>query len=71
MGSGCLVAKENADLVIKNNDFTSVYNSIMWGRTIYENCRKFVQFQLTMNISLLTVVFISAVSIGKPPFRVF
>jgi P-type Ca2+ transporter type 2C len=42
MGTGCLVAKENADLVILNNQFTSIYNSIMWGRTIYENVRKFV-----------------------------
>lgn len=70
MGTGCLVAKENADLVIMNNEFSSIYNSIMWGRTIYENVRKFVQFQLTMNLSLLTVIFISALSIGKPPFRV-
>jgi Ca2+-transporting ATPase len=71
LGSGCLVAKENADLVILNNDFKSIYNSIMWGRTIYENVRKFVQFQLTMNISLLTTVFIAACSMGKPPFSVF
>lgn len=70
MGTGCLVAKENADLVILNNEFSSIYNSIMWGRTIYENVRKFVQFQLTMNISLLVVVFLSAVSIGEPPFKV-
>lgn len=42
----------------------------MWGRTIYENVRKFVQFQLTMNISLLTVVFLAAVSVGQPPFSV-
>lgn len=53
-----------------NNEFTSIYNSIMWGRTIYENVRKFVQFQLTMNISLLTVIFISSCSIGPPPFKV-
>jgi len=70
MGTGCLVAKANADLVILNNEFSSIYNSIMWGRTIYENVRKFVQFQLTMNISLLVVIFISACSIGKPPFKV-
>lgn len=42
----------------------------MWGRTIYENVRKFMQFQLTMNLSLLTTVFIAACSIGKPPFSV-
>jgi len=70
MGTGCLVAKENSDLVILNNEFSSIYNSIMWGRTIYENVRKFVQFQLTMNISLLTTIFIAACSIGKPPFKV-
>jgi len=42
MGSGCLVAKENSDLVILNNEFKSIYLSIMWGRTIYENVRKFM-----------------------------
>ena len=42
MGTACQVAKENADLVIMSNDFSSIYNSIMWGRTIYENVRKFV-----------------------------
>jgi Ca2+-transporting ATPase len=70
MGTGCLVAKENSDLVILNNEFQSIYHSIMWGRTIYENVRKFMQFQLTMNISLLSTVFIAACSIGKPPFSV-
>ena len=70
MGGGCQVAKENADLVLLDSNFRSIYRSIMWGRTIYENVRKFIQFQLTMNISLLTVIFISACSIGKPPFKV-
>jgi len=42
MGTACQVAKDNSDLVIMNNEFTSIYNSIMWGRTIYENVRKFV-----------------------------
>lgn len=42
----------------------------MWGRQIYENVRKFIQFQITMNISLLTIVFLSAISIGQPPFGV-
>jgi Ca2+-transporting ATPase len=42
MGTGCLVAKENSDLIILNNEFSSIYNLIMWGRTIYENVRKFI-----------------------------
>jgi Ca2+-transporting ATPase len=44
MGTACLAAKENSDLVILNNEFRSIYDSIMWGRTIYENVRKFIQF---------------------------
>ena len=44
MGSGCTVAKENSDLVIMDNDFKSIHNAIMWGRIIFENVRKFMQF---------------------------
>jgi len=44
MGSGCEVAKENSDLIIMDNNFYSIYRSIKWGRGIYENIRKFVQF---------------------------
>lgn len=44
MGSGCEVAKENSDLIIMDNNFYSIYRSIKWGRGIYDNIRKFVQF---------------------------
>lgn len=44
MGSGCEVAKENSDLIIMDNNFYSIYRSIKWGRAIYDNVRKFVQF---------------------------
>ena len=44
MGSGCEVAKDNSDLIILDNDFYSIYRSIKWGRAIYVNIRKFVQF---------------------------
>lgn len=44
MGSGCDVAKDNSDLVILDNNFESIYTAIQWGRTIYENVRKFLQF---------------------------
>ena len=42
MGSGCDVAKDNSDLVILDNDFLSVQRSIGWGRSIFENVRKFL-----------------------------
>lgn len=44
MGTSCQVTKDSADLVIMDNDIKSIYFSIMWGRTIYENVRKFIQF---------------------------
>jgi len=70
MGKGCDVAKDNADLVILDNDFASVRRSILWGRAMFDNVRKFLQFQLTINFSLLTIVFISGVTIGNIPFNV-
>lgn len=42
MGSGCDVAKDNADLVIIDNNFASIHSSIKWGRAIFENVRKFI-----------------------------
>lgn len=44
MGSGCDVAKDNSDLVILDNDLESIHSSIKWGRTIFDNVRKFLQF---------------------------
>ena len=44
MGSGCEVAKDNSDLIILDNDFYSIYRSIKWGRAIFDNIRKFIQF---------------------------
>lgn len=42
MGSGCDVAKDNSDLVILDDDLESIHSSIMWGRTIFDNVRKFL-----------------------------
>jgi len=44
MGTGCDVSKDNSDLVILDNNFISIYKSIKWGRAIFDNCRKFLQF---------------------------
>jgi Ca2+ transporting ATPase len=70
MGKGCDVAKDHADLVILDNDFASVRRSILWGRAMFDNVRKFLQFQLTLNVSLLSIVFISGATLGTIPFNV-
>lgn len=70
MGSGCQVAKDNSDLVILDNDFLSIHRAIKWGRITFDNVSKFIQFQLTVNISLCTVVFVSGATLGRPCFNV-
>lgn len=44
MGTGCDVAKDSSDLVILDNDFRSIQRAIRWGRAIFDNVRKFIQF---------------------------
>lgn len=55
MGSGADVAKEASDIVITNNSFTAISKAILYGRTIFESIRKFIVFQLTMNLSAVGI----------------
>jgi P-type E1-E2 ATPase len=70
MGSGVSVAKDVADMVLTKDDFESTMMAVMWGRNIYANTRKFLQFQLTANFTALIVVFIGAVTKGTATFGV-
>lgn len=70
MGTGCDVAKDHSDLVITDNNFESIRRSILWGRAMFDNVRKFLQFQLTINFSLVAIVFISGCTLGNIPFNV-
>ena len=67
--SGTELAKEASDIVILDDDFKSIVMAIIWGRSIYKNIRKFLQFQLTANIVTLFVSFISAVVLQDTPFK--
>ena len=55
MGSGTEVAKEAADIVILDNNFYSITNAILYGRTIFKSIRKFIICQLTINLCSLLV----------------
>ncbi len=55
MGSGTEVAKEACDIVIKDNNFASIVKAILYGRTIFESIRKFIVFQLTMNLGAVGI----------------
>ncbi|KAL3034129.1 hypothetical protein AAZX31_02G175600 [Glycine max] len=65
--SGTEVAKENADVIIMDDNFTTIVNVARWGRAIYINIQKFVQFQLTVNIVALIINFVSACITGSAP----
>ncbi|PJF32898.1 MAG: magnesium-transporting ATPase, partial [Phototrophicales bacterium] len=45
--SGTDIAKEASDIVILDDNFASIVNAVKWGRNVYDNIRKFLQFQLT------------------------
>ena len=51
MGSGTEVAKEAGDIIILNNSLTSIADAIMYGRTMSKSVKKFIIFQLTVNVS--------------------
>ncbi|RWR74733.1 putative calcium-transporting ATPase 5, plasma membrane-type isoform X1 [Cinnamomum micranthum f. kanehirae] len=65
--AGTEVAKENADVIIMDDNFTTIVNVAKWGRAVYINIQKFVQFQLTVNVAALIVSFISASIVGNAP----
>jgi len=55
MGSGSEVAKEASDIVILDNNFLSIASSILFGRTIFKSIRKFIIFQITINLCALSI----------------
>ncbi|XP_052191898.1 calcium-transporting ATPase 4, plasma membrane-type-like isoform X2 [Diospyros lotus] len=65
--AGTEVAKENADVVIMDDNFTTIVKVARWGRSVYINIQKFVQFQLTVNVVALMINFISACISGSAP----
>ncbi|KAK4416330.1 Calcium-transporting ATPase 2, plasma membrane-type [Sesamum alatum] len=65
--SGTEVAKESADVIILDDNFSTIVTVAKWGRSVYVNIQKFVQFQLTVNVVALTVNFYSACRTGSAP----
>ena len=58
MGSGSEVSKEAGDIVILDDNFHSINNAIRYGRTIFKSIRKFIVFQLTVNVAAVTTAFL-------------
>ncbi len=56
MGDGTSVAKEASDITIIDNSFASIGRAVMWGRSLYLNIRRFILFQMTVNVAACLVV---------------
>ena len=67
MGSGTDVTKESADMIIQDDNFATIVSSIKEGRTIYDNIKRFLKFQLSTNIgAILTITIGSLLPIPTP-----
>ncbi|KAK2640630.1 hypothetical protein Ddye_028425 [Dipteronia dyeriana] len=66
---GTEVAKESSDIIILDDNFASVVKVVRWGRSVYANIQKFIQFQLTVNVAALIIIFLAAVSSGDVPLN--
>lgn len=67
MGSGCSAAKEVSDIILTGDDFDATVKAIKWGRNIYHNVGRFLQFQVTVNISVLMTVAIGSPILAESP----
>ncbi|KAA8517150.1 hypothetical protein F0562_017443 [Nyssa sinensis] len=65
--AGTEVAKESADVIVLDDNFSTIVNVAKWGRAVYINIQKFVQFQLTVNVVALMLNFVSACISGSAP----
>ncbi|KAK6944577.1 Calcium-transporting P-type ATPase, N-terminal autoinhibitory domain [Dillenia turbinata] len=66
---GTEVAKESSDIIILDDNFSSVVKVVRWGRSVYANIQKFIQFQLTVNVAALIINVVAAVSSGDVPLN--
>ncbi|XP_047322327.1 calcium-transporting ATPase 10, plasma membrane-type-like [Impatiens glandulifera] len=66
---GTEVAKESSDIIILDDNFASVVKVVRWGRSVYANIQKFIQFQLTVNVAALVINVVAAVSAGDVPLN--
>jgi Ca2+ transporting ATPase len=67
--AGTDVAKHAADIIIQDDNFASIVKACMWGRNIYDNIRRFLQFQLTVNVVALISAFVGACILKESPLQ--
>jgi Ca2+ transporting ATPase len=66
---GTDVAKEASDIILIDDNFTSIVKAIMWGRNVRDSISKFLQFQLTVNVVALICAFVGSCIVKESPLR--
>lgn len=67
--AGTDVAKEASDIILTDDNFSSIVKAVMWGRNVYDSIAKFLQFQLTVNVVAVIVAFIGACAVQDSPLK--
>ncbi|CEG47521.1 calcium-translocating p-type pmca-type [Plasmopara halstedii] len=65
--SGTAVAKDASDIILMDDNFTSIVGAIKWGRNVYDSIAKFLMFQLTVNVVAISLAFLGAVILEQSP----
>jgi Ca2+ transporting ATPase len=65
--SGTQIAKDAADIILLDDNFASIVTSAKWGRNVYASIQKFLQFQLTVNISAVITALVGSLAYQKSP----
>ena len=58
--NGTEVAKDSSDIILLDDNFDSIVKAVLWGRNIYDSVRKFIQFQLTVNVVAVGITIVGA-----------
>jgi Ca2+ transporting ATPase len=67
--AGMDVAKKASDIILLNDDFCGVLIAIKYGRNVFDSVRKFLQFQITVNVVAMFIVFSGSVIFSDPPLN--
>jgi len=67
--AGTDVAKEASDIILIDDNFSSIVKAVVWGRHVYDSIAKFLQFQLTVNIVAAVIALVGAVVVMDSPLK--
>ncbi|KAI9003445.1 hypothetical protein DFJ74DRAFT_438222 [Hyaloraphidium curvatum] len=67
--SGTQIAMNASDIVLTDDNFSSIVNGIRWGRNVYDGIRKFLQFQLSVNVIAIVLTLVGSVAWGRAPLN--